>query len=193
MQKIERRRQFFKSFEAKSLRNRPPLVKLADDLTAIAGKPTFLFLNAYIFVIWIFLNLGIIPFLTPFDPFPFGLLTMIVSLEAIFLSIFVLISQNRSAYINTLRDEVHLQVNMRAEQEITKVLEILAKMRKKLGINEFDPELQQMLEQTDTGYIEQRIIDQLQRANKPFANQLIKEFPDVVKKKPLNGDAVVPN
>ena len=179
-QKFDRRRQFIRSFEAKSLRNRPALVKFSDDLTSWTGTPTFLFLNAYMFVVWVVLNLNVIPGVIPFDPFPFGLLTMVVSLEAIFLSIFVLISQNRSAYISTIRDEVHLQINMRAEREVTKTLQILADMRKKMGITSSDPELEHMLEQTDAGYIEQRIVDQLERANKSILNQLFKEFPDLL-------------
>ena len=187
-QKLERRRQFFKSFEAKSLRHRPPLVKFADDLTSWTGTPTFLFLNAYGFVIWIIVNIGIIPGIVPFDPFPFGLLTMIVSLEAIFLSIFVLISQNRSAYIGTLRDEVHLQINMQSEREITKILQILAEVRGKMGITKADPELEHMLQETDTGYIEQRIVEQLERANKSILNQLMKEFPDILHIKRQNGE-----
>lgn len=188
--KIERRRQFFKSFEAKSLRNRPPLVKFADDLTSWTGTPHFLLLNAYIFLIWIIINFGIIPGLEPFDPYPFGLLTMMVSLEAIFLSIFVLISQNRSAYISTIRDEVHLQINMQSEREVTKILQILGEMRKKMGITTEDPELHQMLEHTDAGYIEQRIVEQLERANKSMLEQLTKEFPDLLRlRKTSNGDS----
>lgn len=189
-QKIERRRQFFKSFEAKSLRNRPPLVKFADDLTSWTGTPTFLLLNTYLFVVWIGLNVKLIPGITPFDPFPFGLLTMMVSLEAIFLSIFVLISQNRSAYISTIRDEVHLQINMQSEREVTKILQILADMRQKMGITKEDPELHQMLEHTDAGYIEQRIVEQLQRANKSVIEQLTKEFPDILHfKRQTNGES----
>lgn len=179
-EKLERRRQFFKSFEAKSLRHRSALVKFADNLTSWTGTPTFLLLNGYGFVIWIVVNVNLIPGLVPFDPFPFGLLTMIVSLEAIFLSIFVLISQNRSAYINTIRDEVHLQINMQSEREITKILQVLSDMRAKMGITKSDPELVQMLEKTDADYIEQRIVEQLERANKSILNQLRKEFPHIL-------------
>jgi uncharacterized membrane protein len=102
----ERRRQFFKSFEAKSLKSRSFLTQVADDLTEAFGSTTFLFLNALFFIAWIILNAGIIPDLPAFDPFPYGLLTMAVSLEAIFLSIFVLVSQNRSSYISSIREEV---------------------------------------------------------------------------------------
>lgn len=172
MSKIERRRQFFKSIEVKSLRDRSFLVRIADDLTSISGSPTFLFLHIVFFMSWVFANVGWVPGITPFDPFPFGLLTMVVSLEAIFLSIFILVSQNRSSYVNTIRDEVHMQINLAAEREITKILEILADVRKKVGITKDDPELTRMLEQTDAAYIEERITNQLESANKPIVTRL---------------------
>lgn len=166
IQITERRRQFFKSFEAKSLRSRSLLTQISDDLTSICGSTTFLLLHVLIFTLWIGANLNLFPFVAPFDPFPFGLLTMVVSLEAIFLSIFVLVSQNRSSYINTIRDEVHLGVNLIAEEEITKILEVLAEIREELGIEKPDPELEKMLERIDTGYIERTITEQMKRANK---------------------------
>ena len=86
---------------------------------------------------------------------------MIVSLEAIILSVFVLLSQNRAAHIDSLRDELHLQVNLIAEEEITKVLEILADMRAKMGIKREDPELSRMLERIDTSYIERTLQKQV--------------------------------
>lgn len=179
-QRVERRKQFFRSFEAQSLRSRSLLTQMADNLTAICGSTPFLLTHVTIFATWILVNTGRIPGLEPFDPFPFGLLTMIVSLEAIFLSIFVLVSQNRSSHINTLRDEFHMRVNLIAEEEITKILELLAEIRKELGIKKEDPELEKMIERIDTNYIERSIIEQLQRANKPWVGQLIKEFPDIL-------------
>src|SRR5436190_10681456 len=77
----------------------------------------FLILNGLCFIIWIFINV----FLADayhFDPFPFGLLTMIVSLEAIFLSCFVLISQNRQAAKDKIRSDIEYEVNIKAELEI---------------------------------------------------------------------------
>lgn len=173
----ERRRQFFKSFEAKSLRSRSLLTQLSDDLTEICGSTPFLIFHIILFTAWIVLNIGIIPGTIPFDPFPFGLLTMVVSLEAIFLAIFILVSQNRSAYVNTLREEVHLRVNLIAEEEITKVLEVLADVRKHVGIKKTDPELEEMLQRTDTGYIERSILHQIQRAKPSLANKLANDFP----------------
>lgn len=185
----ERRRQFFRSFEAKSLRSRSLLTQISDDLTAICGSSFFLIFHIVFFAVWIASNIGWISIIEPFDPFPFGLLTMIVSLEAIFLAIFILVSQNRSVYIGTLRDEFHLRVNLIAEEEITKILEILADMRKEMGNKKEDPELKDMLERIDTNYIERSVLEQMSRANKSIPEQLKKEFPELIfypVKKPEN-------
>lgn len=178
----ERRRQFYIALEAKALRSRSILTQLADYFTAAFGSTTFLLLNAIFFVIWILINLGLVSGVEPFDPYPFGFLTMMVSLEAIFLSIFVLVSQNRSSYVNSLREEVHLRVNLIAEEEITKTLQILAEIREKIGIKEKDIELEEMLLRTDANYLEQSIADQMKRANVPVFEHLIREFPDLVSK-----------
>ena len=180
MQNTERRRQFFRSFEAKSLRSRSVLTQLSDKLTSICGSTPFLVFHVVFFTAWVLVNTGKIPAIIPFDPYPFGFLTMVVSLEAIFLSIFVLVSQNRSSYIGTIRDEVQLRVNLIAEEDITKILQILAEMRGKMGIKENDADLNKMLERIDTNYIERSVTEQLESANKPIVNQLIKEFPDIL-------------
>jgi len=188
MAKVDRRKQFFKSYEAKSLRSRSILTQMADDLTAICGSTPFLLFHVFAFSTWISINLGWFSGILPFDPFPFGLLTMIVSLEAIFLAIFVLVSQNRSAHISTIRDEVHMRINLIAEEEITKILQVLAEIRKEMGIKKTDPELDKMLERIDTNYIETSITEQMERAHKPWVSQLVKEFPDVLTypvKKPI--------
>lgn len=188
MRNAERRRQFYKSFEAQALRSRSLLTQISDDLTNIFGSATFLLLNLIWFVIWISINTGLVPYVEPFDPFPFGLLTMIVSLEAIFLSIFVLVSQNRSSYITSLREEVHMRVNLIAEEEITKVLQLLAEIRKKMGVTKEDSVLDEMLERIDTNYIERSIIEQIERANTSLAVKLKDDFADIITypiKKPI--------
>lgn len=93
-----------------------PLLRIADWIAWFSGSMQFLILNGAWFVIWISLNT--IPGLLQFDPFPFGLLTMIVSLEAIFLSCFVLISQNRQAQKDKVRADIEYDVNIKAELEI---------------------------------------------------------------------------
>ncbi len=94
-----------------------PLLRIADWIAWFSGSMAFLILNGGWFIIWIAINtlpLG----LSHFDPFPFGLLTMIVSLEAIFLSCFVLISQNRQAQKDKVRSDIEYEVNIKAELEI---------------------------------------------------------------------------
>lgn len=92
--------------------------RLSDFLTRVAGDIRFVYFNFLWFASWIVLNTHIIPGLEPFDPFPFGLLTMIVSLEAIFLSLFVLISQNRQTVREKVRNDIEYEVNIQAEREI---------------------------------------------------------------------------
>jgi CRP/FNR family cyclic AMP-dependent transcriptional regulator len=94
-----------------------PLQKVADWIAWFSGSMAFLMLNGMWFIVWISLNT--LPLGAPrFDPFPFGLLTMIVSLEAIFLSCFVLVSQNRQAEKDRVRADIEYEVNIKAELEI---------------------------------------------------------------------------
>lgn len=183
IEKVERRRQFYRSFEAQMLQQRSFFTRVSDDLNNAFGSTTFLIINVLWFTIWIIVNLGLVPGLEPFDPFPFGLLTMALSIEAIVLAIFILVSQNRTSYVDTLREELHLQINLIAEEEITKVLNVLAEMRKKMGITTEDSELDEMVKRTNTSYIETTILSQIQKANTPLASRLVGklkgEFPDI--------------
>jgi CRP/FNR family transcriptional regulator, cyclic AMP receptor protein len=93
------------------------LLRIADWIAWFSGSMAFLILNGGWFIIWIAVNT--LPLGLPhFDPFPFGLLTMIVSLEAIFLSCFVLISQNRQAQKDKVRADIEYEVNIKAELEV---------------------------------------------------------------------------
>jgi uncharacterized membrane protein len=93
--------------------------RIADAAADFSGSISFLFVHMVWFAIWIAINLQIIPLLPAFDPFPFGLLTMIVSLEAIFLSCMVLISQNRQAAKDRIRSDAEYDANIRAGLEVT--------------------------------------------------------------------------
>lgn len=96
------------------------LERIADLIAEFSGSMPFLILNGVWFLIWIAINvfqLGI----PQFDPYPFGLLTMIVSLEAIFLSCFVLISQNRQSFKDRLKSDVEYQINLKAELEVAQL------------------------------------------------------------------------
>jgi uncharacterized membrane protein len=89
--------------------------RVADAITTFAGSMNFVYIHSIWFVIWIVLNLGVLGASLAFDKFPFGLLTMIVSLEAIFLSTFVMISQNRQAARADIRAKLDFETNLRAE------------------------------------------------------------------------------
>ncbi|MBF5045948.1 DUF1003 domain-containing protein [Aggregicoccus sp. 17bor-14] len=98
-----------------------PVQRVADFLSAFSGTFRFLLMHAVWFAVWIALNLGAVPAVAPFDPYPFGLLTMVVSLEAIFLSCFVLISQSRSEAKERVRSDAEYEANIRAGLEVTQL------------------------------------------------------------------------
>lgn len=89
--------------------------RTADHVTAFAGSLNFVYLHAAWFAFWIAVNVGLFGVALKFDAFPFGLLTMIVSLEAIFLSTFVMVSQNRQAARSDIRAQLDFETNLRAE------------------------------------------------------------------------------
>lgn len=95
-----------------------PLQRVADWIAWFSGSMPFLMINGAWFAIWIVLNTLLLGSAAAFDPYPFGLLTMIVSLEAIFLSCFVLVSQNRQAEKDRVRADIEYEVNIKAELEI---------------------------------------------------------------------------
>jgi len=115
--------------------------RLADLITDFSGRMYFVYFHVVWFAIWILVNLGFFGF-KPFDPFPFGLLTMVVSLEAIFLATFVLISQNRLSAEADRRADLDLQIGLLTEHELTRVLKMLDEIQDKIGIeNNADQEL----------------------------------------------------
>ena len=89
--------------------------RIADKITNFAGSLNFVYIHSIWFGVWILLNVGALGAALTFDKFPFGLLTMIVSLEAIFLSTFVMVSQNRQAERSDVRAELDFETNLRAE------------------------------------------------------------------------------
>lgn len=156
------RRVTIHSFKKRANDRRTAVEKVADWMTNHFGTVLFLNLNMLVFAIWIAWNTSIIPGVVAFDPFPFGLLTMAMSIEAIILAIIVLISQNREAKVTELREEMNLQIDMIAEEETTKVLKMLAILLEKHGVDlSGDRELQSMLQPLRNVRIEQRLEQQL--------------------------------
>jgi uncharacterized membrane protein len=122
--------------------------RLADGITAFSGRMLFIYLHAVWFGGWVLLNTGKLG-LEPFDPFPYGLLTMIVSLEAIVLTGFVLISQNRLAQESERRADLDLHIGLLAEHELTRALQMLDAIHHKLGIEaDQDHELAELERET---------------------------------------------
>lgn len=107
--------------------------RLADAITLFSGRMIFVYLHIVWFSAWILLNTGRVG-VRVFDPFPYGLLTMVVSLEAIFLSTFVLISQNRLSEEAEHRADLDLHIGLLTEHELTRVLQMLDAIQHKMGI-----------------------------------------------------------
>jgi uncharacterized membrane protein len=123
-----------KRWEQAALHERSRAERLSDDITRFAGGGRVLALHVVWYLGWLLLNVGAVPGVQPFDPFPFPLLTTAVSLEAIFLSLFVLASQNRLAHQADKRAHLDLQIDLLAEREMTVVLRLLQDIAKHLDI-----------------------------------------------------------
>ena len=155
----------FGALKAKHAAQRTFIEGIADELNDIASSTPFLLVHAVWFLIWIPWNVGLLG-LRPFDPFPFGLLTMIVSLEAIFLSIFVLMAQKRESAIAELREELSLQLSLRMEEEVTKTLQLVAGLYTRLGHRVAqDPELSDMIQPLDVDALERELTLQIEGAS----------------------------
>ena len=114
-----------------------------------SGTLTFAVINTLAFALWVLLNIGIIPGIQPFDPYPFSLLTMLVSLEAILLSIFILMSQNSMRGREEQRAHLDLQLSLLIEQEITEMFQIQQQAFKRLGaLDETESQATEQLRET---------------------------------------------
>ena len=142
---IQRNIEIIELLKREAEMRRSPQDRAADAITAFSGSMMFLYLHIVWFGLWILLNLGWIPAIRAFDPYPFGLLTMIVSLEAIFLSTFVMITQNRQAAMNEEQEALDLQIDLLAEYEITRMLRLVDKIAEKLEIEDaLDAEIDEL-------------------------------------------------
>src|SRR4051794_19086606 len=161
--------------------------RVSDWITTWSGSMSFILLHAVWFGAWIAINCHLTP-LRHFDPFPFPLLTMIVSLEAIFLSTFVLVSQNRQADVDSERNELDLQIDLLAEYELTRVLTLVDAIADHLGIHVAkDPELDEL----KRDIIPEAVVKELQQ-RKVEAKQAEKKPPNGAGKPPGNGAAKPP-
>lgn len=132
--------------------------RIAAAIAKFCGSMTFVWIHVAVFAAWIGYNT--LPLFKPFDPYPFTFLTLVVSLEAIFLSTFILISQNYELRISERRNMLDLQINLLSEQENTKMLQILEQIAKKVGARvEDDPQIRALEEATRPEALVQQIED----------------------------------
>jgi uncharacterized membrane protein len=118
---------------------------VAAGIARFCGQMNFVWVHVVLFAAWIGYNS--LPWFKPFDPYPFTFLTLVVSLEAIFLATFVLISQNYEMRVSERRNQLDLQINLLAEQENTKMLQILERIARKVGAHVGDDPQVRALEQ----------------------------------------------
>ena len=152
VQTIMRLEQYAKS-------NRDRTDRMADVIARFCGSFTFVWLHLILFGAWIAIN--VFPGIPHFDPYPFTFLTLVVSLEAIFLFTFILISQNHETRITERRNHLDLQVNLLTEQENTKMLKLLERIAEKVGAQTQDDPSLHVLEQATRP---EKLVDQIEKA-----------------------------
>ena len=147
--------------EAVMLAKRSKADHMAAFIASFCGSMRFVWLHVLAFFCWLGFNL--LPGLPHFDPYPFTFLTLVVSLEAIFLSSFILISQNYELRISDRRNQLDLQINLLTEQENTKMLQMLQRIAVKLGVDDPNDTELRMLEET---IHPEKLISQIEQAQR---------------------------
>ena len=139
---------------------RGPVDRLADLIGDFSGSMSFVLVHVVWFAAWFLINTGVLRLGLPrFDPYPFILLAMIVSVEGVLLSTFVLMKQNRMQKKSDTRDHLNLQIDLLAEKEVTKSLQLLRAICRKLEIDEdgLDMELDEMAAVTSVDLLAERV------------------------------------
>jgi uncharacterized membrane protein len=136
--------------ERKSQNQRTMRDRIAEAVAAFVGSLKFVALQVVLLVFWVAANTGRLPGIVPFDPYPFVLLALIESTVGVLLATFVLIKQNRMSRRADRRDHLHLQIDLLAEKEITKILELQRLLCARLGVQEVvaDPETEELVRYT---------------------------------------------
>jgi uncharacterized membrane protein len=140
-----------------------PSDRIADRVTGLVGSMRFVWFSAVLFGAWIVVNLGWVPGVRPFDPYPFVMLAMVASVEAIFLSTFILVSQNRMAELDKRQADLDLQVSLLAEHEVTRLIQLVDEIAKRLGADATrDPRLDELKRDVDP----HQVIEELEHAER---------------------------
>ncbi|HZF74219.1 MAG TPA: DUF1003 domain-containing protein [Acetobacteraceae bacterium] len=150
--------------EQEQRRRSPPFSRIAEAVAGFAGSRGFVVLHALVVLAYVLMNSGLVPGITPFDPFPYGLLGMAFSLEGVLLAAFVLMKQNRMSAQAEQRAHLDLQVSLLAEQEISKAIRLLQLACTRLGIEQAaDEETTEMAENTAVAGLAQQLQERLPR------------------------------
>jgi uncharacterized membrane protein len=135
--------------EAEFLEQRSMKDRIGDAIAGFAGTMTFVIVHVIGLILWFLINTGALPIVKPWDPYPFILLALIVSVEGVLLSTFILMKQNRMSRHADHRDHLNLQIDLLAEKEVTKVLEMQRQLCAHFGITSAnDPEAAEMSQHT---------------------------------------------
>lgn len=158
-------------------------VKIADKITEWAGSMGFVFIHIIWFTWWILANEGVFGPRFVFDPFPYGLLTMIVSLEAIFLATFIMISQNISSRKSELRAEHEYQINLQTEKNVAELLTMMKEMRKETElkhetIDDIKEAVEEIAEHTEDHKKEEDIEEEADKILDDAGIDVIETVPD---------------
>ncbi len=122
------------SLEKEALRERTLGERISDALVRFMGRLSFVVAHLFVFALWFLVNSGALPGVRPFDPFPFGILTLVVSAEGVLFTLLVLISQNRMARQADLRAHITLQLGLLDRKRGKRTLDILESLRERLGL-----------------------------------------------------------
>jgi uncharacterized membrane protein len=149
--------------EHDALDRRTSTERLSDAIAKIIGSISYLIFQLILVMGWSAVNLNLVPGVKAFDPFPFGILALAISLESVLLTIFVLISQNRMTRQAERRSHLDLQVSMLAEQELTTMLRMQEQICRRLGIDveSAERELQGFSHATDVGKLASELEEKL--------------------------------
>ena len=149
--------------EEEALERRSISERLADGVGIFAGSLPFVVLHLVFAIGWLLLNSGKIPKIPPFDPYPFSLLGVIVAVEAVILSSFILMRQNRMMRRGERRDHLNLQIDLLAEKEITKVLQMVRAICGHMGLQNImaDKEIRELSQTTSIESLSQTLEDRL--------------------------------
>jgi uncharacterized membrane protein len=142
-------------------RQRSTADRAVDYIVGFLGSTKFIVLHAVAVFVWLLLNTAGVPWIRKFDAFPFLLLSVCLSIEALFLSVFVLIKQNRMSRQQDLRAHLDLQINLLAEREMTLVLQMLNRISSRLGVRVSDEDVEELSEQTSVEAVAGQIQEKL--------------------------------